>query len=130
MECGLCRLRIIVEYAADFLVGSLHKELLMRHGARTKAAEFLSHLGKHSRPCRNENSDRLDYLHLIHVNIPVSMILDRAGEIRCLDGAHIVEELLVVAGLGEFVGEEFHGFDRGKRVEDATENPGALKVFL
>jgi hypothetical protein len=41
-----------------------------------------------------------------------------------------VEELLVVSRFGEFVGEEFHGFDRGERVEDATENPGALKVFL
>ena len=47
-----------------------------------------------------------------------------------LQGAHVVEELLVVSRFGEFVGEEFHGFDRGERIENATQNPGALKVFL
>jgi len=41
-----------------------------------------------------------------------------------------VEEFLVVAGFGQLVGEEFHGFDGRQGVEDAAENPGALEVFL
>src|ERR1035437_6463973 len=47
-----------------------------------------------------------------------------------LQGAHVVEELLVVAGLGGLVCEKLHGVDRRERVDDAAEDPGALEVFL
>jgi len=36
--------------------------------------------------------------------------------LRKLQRAHVVEELLVVAGLAELVGEQLHGFDRRERV--------------
>jgi hypothetical protein len=41
-----------------------------------------------------------------------------------------VQKFLVVARLGELVGEKFHGFDRGERVDDAAQDPGALQLFL
>ena len=41
-----------------------------------------------------------------------------------------MQELLIVAGLGKLIGEEFHGFDRRKRIKHLTKNPGALEIFL
>src|ERR1700734_1181430 len=50
--------------------------------------------------------------------------------LRKLQRTHVVQELLVVAGLAQLVGEKLHGFYRRERVEYLAENPGALEVVL